>query len=103
MNNLTQNFREHREVSWYAEQMCITPKYLTTTVKLVSGKGANEWIWTYVIEEAKLQLRTTHKPIQQISAELHFTSQSFFGKYFKQYTDMSPQAYRKSLHEREER
>ena len=95
MNLVSNNFREHREVSWYAEQLCITPKYLTTVVKHVSGKSANEWIWNSVIGEAKLELRSTHKPIQQIAEDLHFSSQSFFGKYFRQYTGMSPQAFRK--------
>ena len=95
MDLVTNNFREHREVSWYAERLCITPKYLTTVVKHVSGKSVNEWIWNNVISEAKLELRTTHKPIQQIAEDLNFSSQSFFGKYFRQYTGMSPQAFRK--------
>lgn len=95
MDLVANNFREHREVSWYAERLCITPKYLTTVVKHVSGKSANEWIWNNVISEAKMELRTTHKPIQQIAEDLHFSSQSFFGKYFRQYTGMSPQVFRK--------
>ena len=56
---------------------------------------ANEWIQTYVLQEAKRLLLNSRMSVQQIAIELNFTSQSFFGKYFKLYVGMSPARYRK--------
>lgn len=63
-------------------------------VREVSGKTASEWIDNFVLLEAKVLLRSTHMTIQQISDELHFPSQSFFGKYFKRLAGVSPKEYR---------
>ena len=94
---LSDNFRQHRDVAWYAEQMYVTPKYMSTVVKQVSGQSANEWIQNYVIQEAKLLLKTSKLSIQQIAYQLNFPSQSFFGKYFKHATGVSPSNYRSSI------
>lgn len=60
------------------------------------GNGtAGEWIENYVTMEAKMLLKTTDLTIQQISAQLNFANQSFFGKYFKNQTGMSPTDYRR--------
>lgn len=95
IRELTLSFRKHREVGYYADKLFITPKYLSTTVKRISGRSANHWIQSYVLQEAKLLLKNTHKPIKQIANELNFPTQSFFGKYFKQYIGISPQQYRR--------
>lgn len=95
IRELSKNYKTNREVTFYADRLCITPKYLSTTIKKVSGQSANQWIQSYVLQEAKVMLKTTHKSIQQISLELCFPSQSFFGKYFKQHVGISPQQYRK--------
>ena len=89
-----QNFREHRNTDFYAGKLCLTPKYLSVVVKKTSGKSAAEWIDSYVVLEAKALLKSTNKTIQQISDELNFPSQSFFGKYFKRITGISPKEYR---------
>ena len=89
------NFRVQRRVSWYAEQLCITPKYLSSTVKNASSRTPNEWIDYYVVLEARVQLRNTAKSIKEISRDLCFPNQSFFGKFFKEHSGMSPSAYRK--------
>ncbi len=94
---LREHYMEERSLSYYADIMCITPKYLGTTIKTVSGENANQWISSFVVKEAKILLQTTHLNIQQISDRLHFPSQSFFGKYFKQHTGMSPQHFRKTM------
>lgn len=90
-----QNFRTERRVSWYAEQLCITPKYLSETVKGVSRRTPNEWIDKYVTLELRVQLKNTSKSIKEIARELRFPNQSFLGKYFKEHVGMSPSAYRK--------
>ena len=90
------NFREHRFLDFYADKMKITPKHLSRTVKMQTGYTAVEWIERFVILEAKVMLKSSNLNIQQIADELHFPSQSFFGKYFKKLTGMSPKEYRNS-------
>ena len=89
------NYKHERRVSWYAEQMCITPKYLSEIVKSVSKNTPNEWIDKYVTLEARVLLKTSTMTIKEISDELHFANQSFLGKFFKEHVGMSPSAYRK--------
>ena len=92
---LEQNFRTQRRVSWYAEQLCITPKYLSEIVKKISLRTPNEWIDSYVILEARVLLKNTTKSIKEITDELNFPNQSFLGKYFKEHVGVSPSEYRK--------
>lgn len=91
-----ENCRHERRVSWYAQQLCITPKYLSEMVKQASKRTPNEWIDNYVILEMRVMLKNSGKHIKQIAEELHFPNQSFLGKYFKEHVGMSPSAYRKS-------
>ena len=93
---LSENFKHERTVGFYAEQMCVTPKYLSLLIKDFSGKSAAEWIDSYVITEAKTLLRYSTMSIQEVAYELNFSSQSFFGKYFKHLTGMSPSEYKLS-------
>ena len=86
--------KESRKVGFYAEKLCLTPKYLSSTIKDVTDKSAFDWINDYVTLEAKSLLKSTNMTIQQISDELNFASQSFFCKYFKRLTGMSPKDYR---------
>lgn len=90
------HFRSERRVSWYSEQLCISPKYLSETIKAVSKRTPNEWIDSYVTMELRMLLRNTQKSIKEIAEELHFSNQSFLGKYFKEHTGMSPSKYRRS-------
>jgi AraC-like DNA-binding protein len=92
---LEQNFRSIRRVSWYAEQLFITPKYLSEVVKQTSKRTPNEWIDSYVILEARVLLKTTTMSIKEIADELHFPSQSFLGKYFKEHVGVSPSEFRR--------
>ena len=88
------NFKRERGVEFYADQLCLTPKYLSKVVKQNSEKSASEWISDFVILEAKALLRSTNMTVQQISDALNFPSQSFFGKYFKRCAGVSPKEYR---------
>ena len=91
---LGEHFREERSVGFYARQLCITPKYLTTLIKRISGQSVSEWIDNYVILEAKTLLKYSTLSIQEIAYYLNFPNQSFFGSYFKRNTGMSPSQYK---------
>jgi AraC-like DNA-binding protein len=89
------NYKKQRNLDFYADKLCLTPKYLSKVIKENSGLSANDWIDNYVVLEAKALLKSTNMTIQQISDELDFPSQSFFGKYFKRCTGVSPSDYKK--------
>lgn len=91
---LGEHFREERSVGFYARQLCITPKYLTTLIKRISGQSVSEWIDNYVMLEAKTLLKYSTMSIQEIAYYLNFPNQSFFGSYFKRNTGMSPSQYK---------
>ena len=91
-----ENCRKERRVAWYAQQLQITPKYLSQAVKRVSGQAAVEWIENYVTMELRVMLKNSSLSIKEIANEMNFPNQSFLGKYFKEHTGMTPSAYRKS-------
>ena len=93
---LEENFRTERRVSWYAEQLGITAKYLSEMVKQVSKRTPNDWIDSYVMLEMRVMLKNTTKSIKEIAKSVNFPNQSFIGKYFKEHMGMSPSEYRKS-------
>ena len=88
------HFATHRQSSFYAEQLGVTPQYLSTVVKEVTGKNVLDIIAHVVIMDARRKLRSTQMTIQEIGYSLGFPNPSFFGKYFKRYTDTTPQKYR---------
>lgn len=83
-----------RRVDFYAEQLCLTPKYLMTLVRKATGKSARGWIDDFIISNAQFLLRHSDMSIQQIAFELNFPNQSFFGKFFKEHTGYAPSEYR---------
>lgn len=89
-----QHYREERLIQYYAGRLCITPKYLSKLVKDHTGRAAADWIEQHVILEARAMLQSTDLSIQQIATTLNFPNQSFFGKYFKRATGVSPKQYR---------
>ncbi len=91
---LNEHYKRERSVGFYARQLCITPKYLTTLIKRISGKSVSEWIDNYVILEAKTLLKYSNMSVQEIAYHLNFPNQSFFGSYFKRNTGMSPSQYK---------
>ena len=100
LGDVIYRFQEHctteRRVSWYAKQLCITPKYLSEAVKAVSQRTPNDWIDQYVTLKIRVMLKNTTKTIKEITEELNFPNQSFLGKYFKEHVGMSPSQYRKT-------
>lgn len=91
---LGEHYKHERSVGFYARQLCITPKYLTTLIKRISGKSVSEWIDNYVILEAKTLLKYSNMSVQEIAYYLNFPNQSFFGSYFKRNAGMSPSQYK---------
>ena len=91
---LTEHHSQQRSVGFYASRLHITPKYMSSLIKEVSGRSAAQWIDEYVILEAKSLLKYSDLSIQEIAYRLNFSTQSFFGKYFKQHTGMSPGQYK---------
>lgn len=90
-----EHYRQERLIGFYADKLCITPKYLSKLVKENTGRSAGEWIENHVILEARAMLQSSDMTIQQIAASLNFPNQSFFGKYFKRATGLSPKQYRR--------
>lgn len=91
---LEENYMQERSVSFYANRMCLTPKYLSTIIKEVSGKHGMQWIDEYVTLEAKALLRNSNLTVKEIGDQLHFPSQSMFGRFFKKMTGYSPKQYK---------
>ncbi len=85
-----------REVQYYAEKLCISPKYLTIVTRQMSDRSATTWITHSVILNAKALLSTTQLTVQQISNRLNFPNPSFFGQYFLRHTGMTPKEFRRS-------
>ena len=90
-----ENYKKERMIEFYSEKLFLTPKHMSKVIRERSGRSAGEWIEDHVMLEAKALLKSTDKTIQQISDELNFPSQSFFGKYFKRREGISPKEYRK--------
>lgn len=90
------HFRQEHSVAFYADKLCISPKYLSLVIKETTGHSAAEIIDEFVILEAKNLLRFSGKNIQQVAYELNFPNQSSFGKYFKHLTGMSPSEFQNS-------
>lgn len=87
-------YTQERSISFYADRMCLTPKYLSTIIKEVSGKHGMQWIDEYVSLEAKALLRNSTLSVKQVSDQLNFPSQSMFGRFFKKMTGYSPKQYK---------
>lgn len=94
MFELSQHYASERSVGFYAGRLHLTPKYLTTIIRRTSGRPAIAWIDDYVILEAKNLLKYSAMSVQEVAYALNFPNQSFFGRYFKNHTGMTPSAYR---------
>lgn len=86
-----------RSVKAYAERLCVTPKYLSTVCKAVSGKTALEWIHEFLAGSITQKLKYTDSSIKEIADDLGFPNISFFGKFVKSQFGVSPKEYRTQL------
>lgn len=96
IHEVQKSYTKERSISYYADVLCVTPKYLSQIVHQVSGRFAGDWITDFVILEAKALLKSRKYTIQQVADMLHFANQSFFGKYFKDKVGCSPSEYQKA-------
>ena len=91
---VTQHCAEHHQIGYYADRMCVTERYLSTIIRQTSGTTAKDWIDRALITRIKIELRHTDKPAAQIADEMHFANPSFFSKYFRRLTGMTPGEYK---------
>ena len=93
---VTQHCTEHHRIAYYAHRMCLTQHYLSTVIRQTTGTTAKEWIDQAIITRIKIELRHTNKTAAQIAEEMNFTNPSFFSKYFRRLTGMTPGDYKSS-------
>lgn len=93
---LHQNYDTQHKVSFYAEKIGVTLQHFCTTIKKTSGSTASEIIVRFLVMEAKSRLKFTTMPVKNVSLSLGFTNTTFFYKWFKQHTGMTPLEYRES-------
>lgn len=94
---IARDFRQHREVQYYADQMHISRKHLTRSVKEVYDLTPKQIIDKKIIGEAKVLLQKTELTISEVMQELNFDDQAAFSKFFKNNTGLSPLSYRKQI------
>ncbi len=85
---------EAHNIEFYADKLCISNHYLCSVIKRSSGLTAKEWIDKALVTQAKMLLKSTDMQMTQITNRLNFPNPSFFSKYFKRLTGMTPQEYR---------
>lgn len=93
---VVEHHREQHSVRFYADELGITPKYLSAVAEEQTGKNAKRWIDEHIALDAKVLLRSSSRDIQKVSKILNFPDVSFFGKFFKRLVGVSPKAYRKT-------
>ena len=95
VDEVRKEYVRQRSIGYYADRLCVTPKYLSQVVHRASGRFAGEWIADFVILEAKALLKSRKYAVQQVADMLNFANQSFFGKYFKKHVGCSPSEYQR--------
>jgi AraC-like DNA-binding protein len=95
---VTLHSTEHHQIGYYAERLCLTERYLSTVIRQASGTTAKDWIDRALITRIKIELRHTDKSTAQIAEEMHFANPSFFAKYFKRLTGLTPMEYRNNTY-----
>lgn len=92
---VNQHCLDQHKITYYADRMCLTERYLGTVIRQTSGVTAKEWIDRALITQAKVLLHHSNKTVVQISEEMYFPNPSFFSKYFKRLTGLSPLEFKK--------
>lgn len=91
---LESSYPRQRPVTYYADRLNVTPKYLAAVCKNVGGEKASELISRYVLKDIDYLMKHSSKSIKEIACELGFTNLSFFGKYVKKHFGISPKNFR---------
>lgn len=92
---IEQNYAQQRGVEFYADKLCLSPKYLSALSKSICGYTVQELVFKSIIRKSISLLKNTQKNIQEISDFFNFPNPSYFGTFFKKQTGMSPQQYRR--------
>ncbi len=93
---VSQHASTQHSLDFYASHLCVTPRYMSTVVRNVSGKTAKHWLDEAIVNAIKVQLRYTDKQASEIAYDMNFPNPSFFCKYFKRLTGMTPMDYREN-------
>ncbi len=94
---VNQHARREHNLSFYAEKLFLSQRYMSTLVKQVSGRSAKEWVDEALVTAIKVELRHSDKSLKQIADEMNMPNASFFCKFFKNHTGLTPMEYRNSL------
>ena len=86
---------EHHTIDFYASRLCLTPRYMSTIVRQVSGKSAKQWIDAALVTRIKIELKHTDKSVARICDEMNFPNPSFLTKFFKRMTGKTPSQFRR--------
>lgn len=92
-------YMQERGVAFYADKLCLSPKYLSALSKSVCGYTVQELVFRAIIRKSIFWLKNTNKSVQEISDDLNFPNASFFGTFFKKQTGLAPSHYRISAEE----
>lgn len=93
-----EHYKEHKDMAFYADKLCITPQYLTRTVQEVNGLSAREMLADYIVLEVKTLLRNANLEIKDVVRQAGFSNQSSLSRFFRRQTGMSPTEYRRTIH-----
>lgn len=85
----------HHTIDYYASRLCITPRYMSTIIRQVSGKSAKQWIDDALVTRIKIELKHSDKTIAHIADDMNFPNPSFMIKFFKRMTGMTPASFRR--------
>ena len=86
------HYKSHRNVAWYAGQLCVSPKHLSYCANAAGGRSAEFWIDNICIHNLVQALR--ERPVREVCAEYHFSSLSYMSRYVKRLTGLSPREIR---------
>lgn len=86
---------EHHTIDFYASRLCLTPRYMSTIVRRVSGKSAKQWIDDALVTRIKIDLKHTDKSVARICDDMNFPNPSFLTKFFKRMTGQTPSQFRR--------
>lgn len=92
---IEEHFTQQRGVEFYADKLCLSPKYLSALAKSICGYTVQELVFKAIIRKSISLLKNTQKNVQEIADYFNFPNASYFGTFFKKQTGMSPQQYRK--------
>ena len=95
---VAEHYRNHREIAFYADKLCISPVYLSKVIQETTGRSPHEVIADHVVVEIKTLLRDPNLEIKDAARQTGFSNQSSLSRFFRQETGMSPSEYRRTIH-----